>query len=81
MRGGEPTELTVRVKDSRETYPACPYCFAPVDEKRTEDPWASTQATEIQVEQVTLEFLREMEVLSDTEDRRLSQLASKYVPA
>jgi hypothetical protein len=78
---GEPTELTVRVNDSMETYSACPYCFTPVDEKKTEDSQASTEATEINVEQVTLDFLREMEILSDADGRYLTQLASKYVSA
>lgn len=77
----EPIEVTIRTQGSPiETYHACPHCFSRVSDKGTEDQSAPVQVMEMRVEQASLEVLRSIEILSDTEGRHIFDLARMYVP-
>jgi len=75
----KPVELTVRTEGSFATYRACSYCFSPASEKSSERSRIPMQPKEIQVEPVTLEVLREIDILSDAEGKYVFHLASMYV--
>jgi len=75
----KPVKLTVMAEGSFETYRACSYCFSPASEKSSERSRIPSQPKEIQVEPVTLEVLREIDILSDAEGKYVYHLASMYV--